>query len=340
MINHSMQSFIGRLRSIANRRHAVRWAFIAVVVQLLLLVLVMRTKDWSLQSMLELHDGVYYVAHLENPLLRGSLDGWDNIPYRALRVGYVLVALPLRWMGSVSALVVVHLLSVAVGAFAIREVAARQGVNEDGASLVWAMNPGALVAGAFVLPDVLAWTSILLCLLAMEDHRWGRATAWAVLAVLTKEASLVPIGLVGLAMWRRDHRSLLPAATAGVIHISFLSALVSRFGPSSHSDFVTFPFFGWVNVAPHLIDGRFVSGPVALAVLASALMVVWVWRHHRSIYVVAAVGQAMLVLVLSATVLVSWVATARIGGLMWVLLAASVPWGDRQQEGKEPARIS
>lgn len=309
------------------------WALGAIAVHLAVLAGVALQNDGALQPLYGIHDATYYTAHLEDPLLRGDLDSWDNIPYRALRVGYVALALPFRWLGTVPALVLVNLAAVALGVVVIRRIGAIHGASQLWTSAIWILNPGALVATALLLPDTVAWAAILVALLAMRSRRWVLACGLTILAVLTKEASLVAVGAAAVVVgWRsRDWKPLLPVAVAGGLHITFLVALTSIFGPSFHSAFVTLPLRGWIDVWSVWEAGRPISRIVGLFVLASGLLVLLAWaRRPRNEFLAAAGGQALLMLVLQEVVVFPLSNSTRIGGLFWPMLVATHPSSEEE----------
>lgn len=309
------------------------WPLLAVLVHLAFLATVAAANGWTLQPLIDAHDGEYYVAHLADPLLQGDVEWWDNVPYRALRSGYVLVSLPFRWLGVVPALIVANLVAVAMGTHLIRMLASRHGANVRLAGLVWILNPGALIGTAFLLPDTIAWVAILLAMMAMVRSRWGWATILTIVAVMTKEASLVAIGLAALMMaWReRKPLALLPVVTAGVLHVSTLAFLVWRFGPTLHTRFLDWPLVGWVQVYQHWGTGvrGAPSAVVGTFFLVVGIVVVVRWWRSKSFYLAPAAGHALLMLMVDGGTLAPLVNTTRIGGLFLPLLFATTEERDR-----------
>lgn len=306
------------------RRGQWRWFGLAVVVHTIFLGAVAQANGWSLEPLVAIHDGSYYVSHLADPFLQNVPEWWDNVPYRAIRFGYVLVALPFKGFGAVPALVVANLLGVGVGALAAREIARRHGASQNAAWFIWVINPGALVATALILPDTIAWAAILLALLAMGAKRWGWAAGLTLFAVLTKEASLVALGLASLVALRNgERRALVPVGVAAAGHLGLLAILVWQFGGPAHAGFFSPPLLGWLGAVPEWLSFRPLSGIVGLFVLTSGVLVIVRWWKLRSLYLAAAAGQAILMLFLSTTVVAPLAASARIGGLFWPLLAAT-----------------
>lgn len=311
-----------------------RWFSIAVLVHLLFLTAVARANSWSLDPLVAIHDGIYYVTHLDDLLLQSVPEWWDNVPYRAIRVGFVLLALPFKFFGSVPALVIANLVGVGAGAVAIRAVARRHGASENIAWAVWVLNPGALVASALILPDTIAWAAILMALLAIDDRKWILATALCIFAALTKEASLAALGLAALMKLRTGSpKALIPVGLAGAAHVGLLAILIASFGAPSHTGFLSWPLVGWVEAVPEWLSFRPFSGVVGIFVFASGLLVIVRWWRSKSFYLAAAAGQALLMVFLSALVVAPLAATARIGGLFWPLLAATYSKAERMGSG-------
>lgn len=304
-------------------RDELSWVCFAAAVHLIFLLLVAQANQWSLEPLAAAHDGQYYITHLNDPLLLNPPD-WENIPYRALRIGVVLLALPFRWLGAIPALATVNLVAIAIGTWAIRRVALQNGASQRIAALVWIFNPGALVATALLLPDTLAWAAILLTTLAMSSKKWGMAMGLGVLAVATKEASLVALGMLGIAGFESSRRSLLPVAAGGLWHLGLLALLTLRFGDSYHSVFIELPFTGWDDAWRIWIVGeRWIALVVGLFFLAVAVVVLIAWLRRRSLILAAAAGHALLLAVLSGIVLAPMANTTRIGGLFLPALAAT-----------------
>lgn len=322
-------------------RSDVLWMATAVTVHLLLLAAI-AWQNGGLEAVWGVHDAVYYTAHLADPLLQGDVSWWGNLTYRAMRVGYILLALPFRWLGVVPAFITVNLAAVAAGTVAIRQVASLHGASLPLASAVWILNPGALMSTAMLLPDTIAWTAIVFSLLAMHHRKWGVAAGLAVLAVVTKEASLAPVGLAGVvfAGSERDWRPLMPTVSAGVGWLLLLTVSTLRFGSATHGSFIDFvPFSGWVEAFQFWIPGRTRSMVVGLFVLASGLFVLWVWWRRRTLFLTAAAGQAVLMLLLAGVVVAPMSNSLRIGGLFWPILAATYPVATRVDlRRRAPAR--
>ncbi len=303
-----------------------KWAIAGVGTHLLLLAAI-AFQNGGLEPLWSIHDATYYTAHLADPFLQGDLDWWGNLTYRAIRVGYILLALPFRWLGVSTALILVNLIAVGAGVIAARRIAELHGASPTLSTLVWVFNPGALMVTALLLPDTVAWTMILFTLLAIHQRRWWLSSLLAVLAVLTKEASLVAIGAAGLVYaWSlRDWRPALPAMAGGVVHLSLLSVLTRFLGPSTHGDFVVWtPLLGWIEVFDIWIPDRMRSLVVGLFVLASGILVLLVWwRRRRCIFLAGAAGQAGLMLFLDAIVIFPMSNSLRIAGLFWPVLVAT-----------------
>lgn len=310
----------------STRRAAsnVRWSLAAIALHLGFLALVASANDWNLSPLIEAHDGGYYLSHLEDPLLLSPPEWWDNVPYRGVRLGYIVLSLPFRWLGGITALVVANMVGLVAGLHAIRAIARRCGANSRIAGIVWIFNPGALASTALLLPDTIAWAAILLALLAMADRKWAWATLAAVFAVATKEASLAALVLPAAVQWKRGRRAAaVPVVSAGAFQASILTLLVARFGPSFHDSFVTWPLKGWIEAIPWWLDGHVLSGVAGLLALLGGLAVIFIWLRRRSFYLGAAAGQAVLLISLSFVVVAPMVNTARVAGLFWPLLAAT-----------------
>lgn len=293
-------------------RHDWLWVSVAVSAHLTLFLV----SDWQAYS--ALHDAVFYREYLSDPLLQDV--SWGNLTYWGLRVGFILLALPFRWLGVVPALVLVSLIAVAAGVVAIRRISG----NDRVASAIWVANPGAMMSTVLILPDTIAWTAILWSLVLMQRRRLVLASVVAVLAVLTKEASLAALGLAGLvAAWSgRDRRLLVPFASAGVAYALWFRFLVISHGPSIHDSFVTWPLFGWVEVVG-MWGNRPLSAVLGVFILASGFLVLGVWlRRWRDVYLAAASGQAGLMFLLHAALIAPMSNSTRFGGLFWPMLAA------------------
>lgn len=305
-----------------------RWAGGAIAVHLLLLAGI-AWQNGGLEPVWGVHDAVYYTAHLADPLLQGDVSWWGNLTYRAMRVGYILLALPFRWLGVVPALITVNIVAVAGGVVGIRRVASLHGASMLVASVVWILNPGALMSTALLLPDTIAWTAILFSLLAMLRRSWSVAAGLAVLAVATKEASLAAISVAGLAYaWsEHDWRPLVPAASAGIGWLGLLAVATLRLGPATHGAFIKPPFSGWIGATDFWFPDRPRSMIVGLFMLASGLLVLWVWWQRQSLFLAAGVGQAVLMFFLADVVVAPMSNSLRIGGLFWPTLAATSPAG-------------
>lgn len=309
-----------------KRRQLLGWPLAAVGFHLALVVTIWIVNDWSLRPVLDAHDGQFYVAHLRDPLLMGSLEAWEgaNIPYRVVRIGYVFAALPLRWLGAVPALVIVNLVAVGAGAYAVREIARRHRADERLASVVWILNPGALVATALVLPDVLAWCLVLFGLLAMDERRWIPATLLGVLAVMTKMASLAALGMASLMKLRRGRKAaVMPVVIPALVHGAALGIATWRFGPSVHERFITWPFDGWIAVIGRWAGVPLINPLMGALLFSGGILVVVAWLRRRSFFLSAAAGQALMAAFLSSSVLLPMANTARIAGLFWPLLFAT-----------------
>jgi hypothetical protein len=320
-------------------RRAIAWALAAIAIHGLFLTLVAAANGWSLQPLIEIHDGIYYTSHLRDPLLIDAPEWWDNVPYRAIRVGYVLLALPFRFLGAVPALVIVNLLAMGVGAVVIREIAIRHGASRVLAWSIWVANPGALVGTALLLPDTVAWVAILLTLVFIDDDRIGWAIGFGLLAVITKESSLVAIALAGLTRARQgDRRALIPAMVAAAGHLSLFTLLVLRFGGTAYANFLSWPMTGWFGAASRWIQRGPLSLSLGLLTLTGSVYVIAIWWRRRSFYLGAAVGHAVLTVFLAPVVLGPMANTSRIGGLYWPLLAATRESGQGGRIGDQAPR--
>ena len=315
--------------AVAASRHQADagWAVAAVGIHVILLVLIGRLYG-GLEPLYSLHDAGYYIAHLEDVLLQGDLSSWDNVPYRAIRVGVVILALPVRFLGAAQALIVVNLAFLVIGTVSVRRIARANYASDRLASVLWILNPGALVATALLLPDTVVWSLVLAFVLLMSRGRWLAATPLAVLAVLVKEAALLSLAAVAVivALQRRDWRSLVPPAVAFSVHQLLLYLLVQSFGPSFHGDFVGWPLAGWIDVWQFWAEADFipVSQILGVVVLASGLLVLVAWvRRPTNLTLATAGAQALLMLVLDSVVLFTYSNTTRIGQIFWPALAAT-----------------
>ena len=298
------------------------WIAIGVLVHVTLLLLI--EFRWGIDTLLPLHDAGFYITQLQDPLLTGDLPDWyDNIPYRGLRIGYVLLALPFRWLGPIPALMTANLIAVGTGVWAIMTIARRHGVDPRWAALAWILNPGAIIATALLLPDTIAWAAILLSIIALERRRWVAAVLLGVFAVATKEASLAALAMVAVAGFKRDRRTSLPFAAGIAWHLVFLSYWVSRYGSSFHSEFISMPFKGWIDAWRLGWDNRPISQFAAFLVLCCGVvvLVMW-WRRRSSLYLAAAAGQALLMIVVDYEILIPISNSVRVGGLFLPILVA------------------
>lgn len=302
------------------------WMGVAIVAHLSLVALAAANFGGSLAPLYEHHDAIYYTAHLADPLLQGDLSWWDNIPYRALRSGFIVLALPFRWIGGTQALMIANLIGLAAGVVAIRRIAEIHGADSKLATLFWILNPGALISTVLLLPDTIAWAAILFAVLALRDKRWAIAAALTVFAVLTKEASIAAVGMSALVLsWLdRDWRPLIAPAIAGATHLGFLAFLTSRFGESFHGKFIGWPLEGWYDVLDIWDETIPVSIVAGVFVFISGLIVLGVWwRRKDNIFMAAAGAQALLMLLLQGVVIYTLSNTLRIAGLFWPMIVAT-----------------
>ena len=257
------------------------------------------------------HDGRFFFVQANDPLLLEASENaaiLDRPQYRSQRMLYPLLAggagtLPpeaILW-----GLVVVNVMMIGLGSWAVAAIAARFGAPAY-AGLGFALNPGVFnelfIDGAgilaFGLATLGAWA------LQEEKRRW--AVAAFVAAVLAREVMLVFVGLIALFWWLKRKAipwSLLLAPTLAVGLWALYVRTVVDPGESAAQviELTPIPFSGLVEA----IDlGLFRPAEAIMAVVVLILCVMVPMRAWRSdVYLSwGAVGFAVLAPFLTAFV--------------------------------------
>lgn len=168
------------------------------------------------------HDGKFFFVQANDPLIlepEKNAAVLDRPVYRSQRMFYPLIAGGVGLFSPnliVWALVVINIVGLAVGSWAIGSIATKHGASPWW-GLAFILNGGLLselyIDGAGVLAFALACVGVL----ALEEKRPGIAAALFVAAALTREAMLSFIGLVALFwMIRKKAIPWLLAVPAGV----------------------------------------------------------------------------------------------------------------------------
>jgi len=269
----------------------------------------------------EAQDGTAFWLVARDPFIShpGTLiANTDRPAYRAERVAYPLLAAPFRLGGEqalVWGLVVVNLAIVAVGAYFTARLAQRIGAPVQ-AGYAFALNPLVLAAVVLDLADALTVATLVGLVLAVRRGRWGVAVALGVLAVLTKESSLLAVAAVALGAGfapsvdgatARRRLALVAVPTA----VLALWAGYVRWRIHTHAsqieEVTVVPFGGYAEAwrlawrPEHQWGNAFVA---AILVVVAVVVVVRWWRR-RSLELWAALPYAVLVPFLSGQV-VHW----------------------------------
>ncbi len=282
------------------------------------------------------HDGKFVFIQAHDPFLLhlGDHAAWLDTPvYRSQRVlvpAIVGVGSGFGPWGVVWAMPITMVLAVMAGAWATGGLA-----QQAGRSAWWGtaflLNPGLFYAYRRGTVDVVAVALLMVGVYLVASRRFRRGALALAGAVLAKEVMI--LGAVGMAIYhRREGRSIGPVLLwpllAGVGWGLYVRLRLSAAVWSLGVDAVTVPFGG---VAP--VIGRFPSPEsiVALMVLGVCLVTVAAaWRRPSPISW-AAVGFALLLLVLPETVwggyVDAWRAAAPILALQLVGMLSVVRGG-------------
>jgi hypothetical protein len=139
--------------------------------------------------------------------------------------------------------------------------------------------PGAQMAMRITCADLLATALMLAATALLLRGRWGWATAVAVLAVLTKEPVLLTF--IGLALWRRDRRSVTVVLGAVGALAAWTAYIRLRFADSGQ-DVIEFglPLVGIADAAIHAWSkGDQIYGLLTVVLLAGLAITGFV-RHR------------------------------------------------------------
>jgi len=297
----------------------------------------------------EAQDGTAFWLVARDPFVTdpGTLSAYTDRPaYRAERVAYPLLVAPFRLGGEQSlvwGLVVVNLAVVAVGAYFTARLAQRIGAPVR-AGYAFALNPLVLAALVLDLADALTVATLVGLVLAVRRGRWGVAVALGVLAVLTKESSLLAVAAVALGAgavgWSLRRRVALVAVPAVVL--AAWAAYV-RWRIDTHAsqieEVTAVPFGGYAQAwrlawsPEHQWGNAFVAGLLVVV----AIVVVVRWWQRRSLELWAALPYALLVPFLSGQVVHWSINSIRAIGPALTLLVLDVASTRRPVPVVEPA---
>lgn len=205
------------------------------------------------------YDGQQFYAIARQPMhWRALIPALDRPHYRLSRPLFPWLAWLLHPQGAgpalVSALFVVGLASLFVGAVALGVHAQRSGRSAAWAT-AYPLIPGALVSLRTTTADALAVACVIMALVAERRGRLLATVGWAVAAVLGKE--IVVAVLIGNAITRRTRAAVWAVAVSGVAYAAFwlATALAIGSGSSGVVD-LSWPLVGLAGAAGHWIGGR------------------------------------------------------------------------------------
>ena len=301
----------------------------AALSQLLVLTAGIRLFGGDASYLIEAHDAKFYLDQVADPFLLNpaTVDGWGNISYWGLRIGFPFLGWTLHsLLGGFGALVTVNAMAAAVGSVWAARLAVDSGKSAWW-GLILAVNPASAFAAGLLLPDTVAYAAVVGVLLAGSRRRWFAATLLAVLAVATKEASLAPIGLAASYYWIRGEKKaswtvLVPLAW----QLGWAISLTSRYDALHSGTFVDWPFVGLVEASRRVwltsdrVDPAIfvAAGMLLLASIAIAALV-----RHPSPVTAGAAGAGLVYLFLDWQVLYPISNLPRIGGWLFPLLAVA-----------------
>jgi hypothetical protein len=285
-------------------------------------------------------DGIRFWLQARDPFLTdaATFNRLIDVPtYRAQRVLYPWLAAPFRLGGEQAllwGLVLVNLGAVFVGTMFTSLLATELGAPRR-AAYAFALNPVVVVAFMLDLADVLAVAGVIAVVYLVRRERWAWAIVAAVVAVLAKETSLLPVVAVAIVARgpasRRVGLAVVPAAIAG------LWALVLRirlgWPPAASDNFTIVPFYGYVDSYVHgwSVTGRWSEMLVALGVAAVGVwVVVRFWHRRSSLELAACLPLVALIPFLSSGVVYRDINSIRAIGPVLTLLALDVYAGRAQ----------
>ncbi len=289
------------------------------------------------------HDGYYFSALAADPFALDSetvgILGVDPA-FRATRVAYPLIASPLALVFEAElALLVVHLLFVGIGVAGTVRLADRLGLAAP-TGLAFALVPAVFISTVALLADGLAAAAIIWVVVSAIDDRPRATVAWAVLAVLAKEAMVLPVALVAigrLGTWRRADALALLVVPAGIVG-GWRLLLMARLGGSAATHNFALPFEGFYRAItdvwlPNGLWIDLVAGVIAMvtALAVSALL----WRSWSTPLGGAALGLSAGFLVVSHVVLDLRWNSLRIAGPLFLFLLVMLLL-DRRKERATP----
>jgi len=274
------------------------------------------------------HDGFYFSAQAEDPFIldpstADTLGDWPA--YRAARIAFPLIAYPLALLAPPElALLMVQIAFVGLGVFGTARLAEQHGLSPT-MGLAFAVLPAALISTAALLADGVAAAAVVWLIVKARETKPTAATLWGILAVLTKEAMLLPVAVVALGRWRswsrRDSVVLLaaPAAIAGLWRI----VLMLRLDGSGAGENLTWPFQGFYQVLtdvwlPFGLWADLTAGTLTMLLAVGAIFLfARSWREPLSS---AAIGLSAGLFVVSSLVLDLRWNSLRIAGPLFLLL--------------------
>ncbi len=252
------------------------------------------------------HDGMQFWTLARDPLLLHPDDTkmfLDRPTYRARRMLYPFLCAPWRIGGEellLWGMIATNLIAVGIGTFASVRLMEFFGANARGA-IGFALNPGVAFAVFIDGCDALALACLVLFLLAVVREKWWHAIAFAALAALTKEPSLIAIAgaliVVKKSLWTRAQILLIPT----LVTIAWAVYAQWRLGASpSHVREFGIPFAGYVASVRYWISASawpdFLVGTLVVA-LSIAIVVRFV--RKRTLLLGAALPFALMTPLLS-----------------------------------------
>lgn len=261
------------------------------------------------------HDGKYFFVLANDPWVlepEESSAAFDRPLYRSQRIFYPIVA----GVGGLLApdaivwsMLVVNLVAMAVGSWAVARIAQEMG-GSSWIGLAFALNLGFIseiaIDGAGVVAAALAFVALLLVL----KRRMAPAAAALALSALTREAMLIAAAGAAFWLWREGRRreSLIAFATplgAVVAWAGYLRLRISVDGGADQVIEIGAPLVGLFRSV-----GDWLSDPLDLAtgVAMILVMILFTWRVLRSRELVgwAFLGFVALGIVFTDFVWTSW----------------------------------
>jgi hypothetical protein len=294
------------------------------------------------------HDGQAFWTQARDPLLLqqpSPVERLDRPRYRAQRVAYPAMASFGRIFGEgglLWSLALINVAAAAIGTWLCARLAVRLGAPST-CGLVFGLSPLVLFATALDLNDAVALAGLVGFALAARQGRWVVATLLAVLAVLSRETSLLAVLAVAVlggpppALARRRTAAVAVAATTG--WFLYVRAML---GPDDTKlpEIVLVPFRGFVDATDQFWRprGTWEDAAVAAMVVATAVWVVARWLRRRTFEMTLALPSALIVPFLGAPVVaVSFAIMKAIGPAL--TFAALDVYAERAQTARDAVRL-